>query len=49
MVIVMFALPSPESVTAKVAFAVFTKFNCFADSVEPLFAETLTVFAAALI
>ncbi len=31
---------------AIVTFAVFTKFNCLPERVEPLFCETLTVLAA---
>ena len=42
----IFALPSPESVTDIVTFAVFTKFSCLADKVDAPFCETRTVFAA---
>ena len=46
--IAIFALPLPESVTVIVTLAVFTKFNCFEDNVDPLFCETLTVLADVL-
>ena len=43
------ALPFPASVTVIVTFAVFTKFNCLLDNVDPLFCETRTVLAAEII
>jgi hypothetical protein len=43
----MRALPSPGSVTETNTVAVFTKFNCLFERVEPPLAETRAVFAAA--